>query len=226
MFLPTQLLSKNPRMRRVRSALGLACILASCALPPRVDDRTTPVGAYETFRGAIARGEYDREWSCLSDGMRKSLGIANRGQWEDARTVVLTKSHILVRGICLSDVAGEPKALPDGRVLLELDFPLGYEGRVVLRPGVRLRAWVADSPEPVVLEPLDKITLKWRKNDGVLVEVPEDAQRWIEPELARPIVRFEVVTEWFLDDFAAGDETPKSVSKALAEKAENKEPGP
>ena len=31
-------------------------------------------------------------------------------------------------------------------------FPFGYEGTVVMRSGVVLRAWTADSPEPVILQ--------------------------------------------------------------------------
>ncbi|NJN14309.1 MAG: hypothetical protein HC813_01260, partial [Planctomycetes bacterium] len=52
-----------------RSFVLLSCLLASfaaCALPPRIAERGDPLSAYRTFRGAIARGEIEREWACLS----------------------------------------------------------------------------------------------------------------------------------------------------------------
>jgi hypothetical protein len=89
-----------------------------------------------------------------------------------------------------------------------------------MRPGVVMRAWVADSPEPVILQPLPSISLHPIEQGGVAVAVPAQDMEWIAPELRRRIVRFEVVTEWFLDHFAAGDETPGSVREELKGKEE------
>ena len=160
-------------MPGVRSAALLACLLACCALPPRVDDRSTPKSAYETFRGAIARAEYGREWDCLSDEMRRALGLQHRGSWEDARAVVLDQSHILIKGICLSDVDGEPKTLRDGRVQLCLDFPFGYEGKVVMRRAIVLRAFAEGDTEPRVYEILPALKILWDKR-GLTIPVPDD----------------------------------------------------
>ena len=124
-----------------------------------MDDRTTPTGAYETFRGAIARAEFNREWDCISDPMRKRLGLRSRGDWKDARAVVLDQRHILVKGICRSSVEGEPEVLADGRVRLELDFPLGYEGAVWMRPVLMLRAFVAGETEPRIFVALPRLQL-------------------------------------------------------------------
>lgn len=211
-------------MPGVRSAAPLVCLLACCALPPRVDDRSTAKRAYETFRGAIARAEYAREWDCLSDTMRRALGLSHRGNWEDARAVVLDQSHILIRGICLSDVDGEPRTLPDGRVLLALDFPFGYEGKVVMRRAVVLRAFAEGDTEPRVYWILPDLRIVWDER-GLVIPVPEEL---LDPETLKwlreqgPLRRVEAAAEWFLDDFSAGDETPRTVREDLDSKG--KEP--
>ncbi|MHC4932124.1 MAG: hypothetical protein ACYTGV_08045 [Planctomycetota bacterium] len=125
----------------MRKGLLLACLVAACCgLPPRVDDRSTPVSAFETFRGAVARAEYDREWACLSDPLRERLGLQNSLDWKDARAFVLHQGHLAVKGIRCSEVEGAPVTLEDGRVRIELSLPLGYEARVWMRPILVLRA--------------------------------------------------------------------------------------
>jgi len=211
-------------MPGVRSASLLACLLACCALPPRVDDRSTPKRAYETFRGAIARAEYAREWDCLSDEMRRALGLRHRGNWEDARAVVLDQSHILINGICRSHVDGEPKTLPDGRVLLCLDFPFGYEGKVVMRRAVVLRVFAEGDTEPRIYQILPGLEVEWGER-GLTIPVPE---KFLDPEMLEwlrkqgPFRRVEAAAEWFLDSFQAGDETLRTVRKDLDSK--DKEP--
>lgn len=200
-------------MRRVRSLAAVApLLLACCSLPPRVDDRSTPTAGYETFRGAIARGEHGREWASLSDGLRAKLGLEHRGDWIDLRTVVLDQKHLLVRGICRSEVASDPEALPDGRVRLVLDFPFGYEGRVTLRRVVVMRAYVPEEPDPVVYQQLSALRLepdeKGRRIIIPLRDIDAEDLKYVFEELERGVARFEIAEEWLLDDFAAGGETP------------------
>ena len=56
----------------------MASLLAACSVPPRETDRSTPEGCFRTFRGAIARAEYEREYDCLSDHLKTQLGIATK----------------------------------------------------------------------------------------------------------------------------------------------------
>lgn len=207
-------------MPGVRSAALLACLLACCALPPRVEDRSTPKSAYETFRGAIARAEYAREWDCLSDEMRRALGLQHRGNWEDARAVVLDQSHILIKGICRSHVDGQSTTLPDGRVQLCLDFPFGYEGRVVMRRAVVLRAFAEGDKEPRVYQILPDLEIEWDER-GLFIPVPGELLdpamlTWLRKQ--GPFRRVEAAAEWFLDSFQAGDETPRTVREDLDRK--------
>lgn len=192
-------------------------LLACCALPPRVDDRSTPENAYATFRGAIARGEHEREWDCMSERLQGRLGLSSRSDWKDARTVALTQSHLLVKGICRSDVESATK-LPDGRVRLELSFPFGYKGRVTMWRAVVLRGFVEGAVEPELYDVLGRIRLV-KHDEGLLLVVPKDKLEWIDKEkLDQHFRRFEAAEVWFLDDFAAGDETPESVAGELKEK--------
>jgi hypothetical protein len=209
-------------MRPVRAVLGLCLLLLPCcSLPPRVDDRSTPVKAYETFRGALARGEHVREWDCLSRGLRQRLGMRSRADWNDARAVALDQSHLLVKGISRSGTEGEPRPLSDGRVELRIDFPFGYEGTVVMRRTILLRAYAEGETEPFLLEPLAVLRLEAQSEPpGVLVPLDRETMEWIGEELDRKVVRFEVVKEWQLDDFAAGDETPATVRDNVKKRSE------
>lgn len=200
----------------------LACLLAvGCQLPPRVDDRRSPEQAYRTFRGALARAEHDREWECLSDGLRSRLGIHSSGEWKDAREIVLHQRHLLVRGIERSEVEGETEALPDGRRLLSIGFPFGYEARVWMRPVPVLRAWFEGEEVPRVYEHLDRLSVALDTERGeLMIRVPPDILPYLREEIrpGRRFTRVEAAVEWFLDDFKAGDETPATVRKDLAEK--------
>ncbi|MHC4959815.1 MAG: hypothetical protein ACYTGN_15740 [Planctomycetota bacterium] len=205
-------------MRAVSATLCLV-LLPCCSLPPRVDDKSTPIGAYETFRGALARGEHVREWDCLSRGLRKRLGMRSRADWNDARAVALDQSHLLVKGISHSEAEGDPRTLDDGRVELKIDFPFGYEGTVVLRRTILLRAYAEGQAEPFLLEPLPELkVIALHDPAGVLVPLDPRTLEWIAEELDRKVVRFEVVKEWQLDDFAAGDETPATVRDNVEKK--------
>jgi len=208
-------------MRRVRKGLLLACVLAACCgLPPRVDDRSTPISAFETFRGAVARAEYDREWACLSDPLRERLGLQNSLDWKDARAFVLHQGHLAVKGIRCSDVDGAPAALEDGRVRIELSLPLGYEARVWMRPILVLRAQAEGEEAPAIYDFLDDLILETGP-DSITIRVPGELMREIESELSHPgrrFTRIEVAELWFLDGFETGEEDPDTVRQELEER--------
>jgi len=201
-------------MRAVRHfALLAVSLLAHCALPPRVDDRTTPKGAYETFRGAIARGEHEREFESLSDRLRRKLGVASRTEWQDARAVALTQGHVAISAIRRSTVEGEAQVLSDGRVRLTLRlryFLFSMEGRVWLRPIPVLRIYAEGEEHPEIHRHLEGMEVV-AGPDGLTLRVPADTVMDFEAALAqggRRIARFEARVEWFLDDYELGQETP------------------
>lgn len=208
-------------MRAVRHLAPLAVLLlAQCALPPRVDDRTTPKGAYETFRGAIARGEHEREFESLSDRLRRKLGVTSRAEWQDARAVALTQSHVAVRAIRRSTVESEPQVLEDGRVRLDLRLRyllFSMEGRVWLRPIPVLRIYAEGEQHPEIYRHLEGLEV-FAGPEGLSVRVPDDVVRDFEETLARDgrrIARFEARVEWFLDDYELGGETPAAGRKEI-----------
>ncbi len=199
-------------MPPVPSALWLLPFLAACALPPRVDDRSDPVSAYRTFRGALARGEIAREWDCLSDGLRDRLGFSSRAEWEEARQIVLGPRHLVVRGIRRSESRGDPLLLPDGRAQLDLRFPYGVEGRLVLRRVPLLRIFADGQSEPFLYEFLPALRILPAKA-GLTMPLPAE---WREELLAQigkglDVDRLEARAEWFLDDFAIGNDSPSTV---------------
>ncbi|MHC4818068.1 MAG: hypothetical protein ACYTF8_08435 [Planctomycetota bacterium] len=195
-------------------------VLTHCALPPRVDDRTSPKGAYETFRGAIARGEHEREFESLSDRLRLNLGVTSRTEWQDARAVALTQGHIAIRAIQRSSVEGEPQVLPDGRVRLDLRLRyslLSMPGRVWLKPIPVLRIYAEGEEHPEIHRHLAGLEVV-AGPDGLALRVPADVVRDFEEALAlqhRRIARFEARVEWFLDDYELGDETPTANRKEI-----------
>lgn len=208
-------------MRAVRHLAPLAVlVLAHCALPPRVNDRTTPKGAFETFRGAVARGEHEREFECLSDRLRRKLGVTSRTEWQDARAVALTQSHIAIRAIQRSSVEGEPQVLQDGRV--RLDLRLRYSlfsmaGRVWLRPVPVLRIYAEGEEHPEIHRHLSGLEVVAGPT-GLALRVPDEVLLDFEEALGRerrPIARFEARVEWFLDDYELGDDTPAANRKEI-----------
>jgi len=191
--------------------LGLLGVLGACAgLPPRFNDQTAPDQAYRTFRGALARAEYDREWECISDGLRRRMGLASRADWKDMR-VVLGQGHVAIYGIAHSEIEGEPEALSDGRVQFELDLPLAFQGRVVMKPVVVVKVYEEGVTEPAVyyqLPVLDAVVAP----TGVVIRLPDDLSQ----DVGR-VGRVIAEVEWFLDDFALGDESPVTVRRATEE---------
>lgn len=199
----------------------LLLLLAAAAcrgLPARTDDRTTPERSYETFRGALARDEWEREWDCLSDPLRRRLGLRDRGDWKDARVLVLTGRHTLVRGVVASEVSGASAPRPDGRVSLGLEFPLGYRGEVLMSRLVVLRIFVRGESRPRIYEQLERLDLKVEPDALRVALDPELVRDWREFGVLRPedqIERIEAGVEWFLDDFRAGEESPDTVREAV-----------
>ena len=209
-------------MRPVRAVLCAVVLAAAgcCSTPPRVDDRSTPIASYETFRGALARDEIERELGSLTDGLQERLGIRSRADWDDMRAVVLHGSHPLVKGIVCSDVVAERSTGPD-TAELDVDMPLGYSGRVRMRRMTLLRVWVLeeDESEPSAWIDLPLESIRGRPlEQGLLIETPPDVAELIYQQLREMgkgdrVVRIEAVQEWFLDDFEAGGQTPEEIQK-------------
>ncbi len=199
-------------MPPVKWALWVVPLLASCALPPRVEDRSDPVAAYRTFRGALARDEIAREWDCLSDGLRGRLGFASRAEWEEARRIVLGPRHAVIRGIRRSKERGEPHLLPDGRALLDLRFPFGIEGKLVLRRVFLLRVFADGQSEPFLYDFLPRLQLLPGKA-GLTIPLPAEWRDDVLSQIGkgRAVDRIEARGEWFLDDFSVGDDSPSTV---------------
>jgi len=210
------------RMRGVRRALCLPLLLAACAgLPARYDNRTTPAMAYRTYRGAVARAEYDREIECLSDDLRARLGVRSRADYKDFRAV-LGQRHRAIRGIVRSRIDGEPETLPDGRVRLAVRIPilfLSLDGSVWMRPVPVLRLHFEGEERPVYdhLPGLELVS----GPGGLGVRVPADLVEALEEQIRDGrLARFVAQIEWFLDEFAFGDETPSSVRADAAREQE------
>ena len=200
----------------MRALFLLLPALVGCALPPRVDDRSTPEQAYRTFRGAIARGEHEREWDVMSDPLRRSLGMKSLGEWKDARAVALKSSHRAIRGIVRSDVEGA-RPLPDGRVELDLRFPFGYRGKVRMRRIAVLRAFREGAEAPFLYDHLPSIDVEPTPR-GLEVRVPATVLEGLGALDLDGIVRFEALRIWFLDDFSIGDEDPGTVRKGIEDR--------
>ncbi len=198
-----------------RSAVTLVVLLAACSLPPRETDRSTPEGTFRTFRGAVARAEYEREWECISDQLRRSLGIENRLDWKDARAVVLTQDSLAIKGLKRAKITGEAEELPDGRIRLPVAvnaIVFSIKGTVTLRREVVLRAWLEGQEEPEIDDRLDNVTLVYAP-DGIGVRVPPELIDALESALppGTSFSRFEAAWIWFLDEFDFSGETEKSV---------------
>jgi hypothetical protein len=190
-----------------------------------VDDRTTPLRAYETFRGAMARGEHGREFECLSDDLRARLGVASRAEWQDARAVALTQGHVAIRAVTRSTIEGEPRRLGDGRTLLRLRLRylvFSMRGRVWLQPVPVLRIYAEGEPRPAIYRHLDGLAVV-ETPLGLAVQVPDEVLgdfREVFAREGRRVARFEARVEWFLDDYKLGDETPDSGRSEIARERE------
>lgn len=203
--------------------------LAACALPPRETDRNTPEGTFRTFRGAAARAEYEREWDCLSDKLRRSLGIESRADWKDARAVVLTQDHMAIRAMKRAKITGPAEELPDGRIRLPVAVNavvFNVRGSVTLRREAVLRGWIPGETEPVIDERLRSVHLMVAP-EGVGALVPAKQLEWLEEDFSTgtEFERVEAAWLWFLDSFEFGEQTsgnvtPESVHRDAQTRAE------
>jgi len=206
-------------------AAVLAFSAAACCAPPRIDDRSTPDKAYLTFRDAVSHDEFRREYACLSPGLRRSLSVRSPADWSDLRAIVLTSDHLVIRGIKSSDPEGEPRV--DGKgAELDLSFPFGIRGRVWLTQKVVVQVRYEGSDHPPIYGTLETLDLQFGRSEdeggrpviGVAVS-PRQLDAWreqhgIEIEEGRKVRAVEIRTEWFLDGFEIGGETPQSVSES------------
>jgi hypothetical protein len=210
-----------------RMTILLVAWLAACALPARETDRSTPVGAFRTFRGAIAREEYEREWGCLSNRLRANLGMSSRLDWKDARTVALNQDHKVVKGLSRAKISGPSKTLPDGRVRLPFTIQALFvrvSGTLTLRREVVLRAWVEGETEPLLSWRPPELQLEFC-DGGLGVALPEeDLSLLTDPDgdlkSGMKLVRFEAARIWFLDGFTVGEQDAEQVKAELASDGE------
>jgi hypothetical protein len=172
-----------------------------------VDDRTSPVAAYETFRGALARAEYDRAYATLSDPLRKKLGVRSRAEFKDG--MIVLGDDIAAKALARSKAKGPAQGLPDGRAMLPVRLRyllFGRDVRLWLRPVAVVRVFVDGQKEPVFYDHLAAFEL--REEGGVVgVRLDPRLRAALEAEVRTGRVRrFEAGIEWFLDDFEVGDE--------------------
>ncbi|MFI5402029.1 MAG: hypothetical protein ACHQ1G_03760 [Planctomycetota bacterium] len=183
-------------------------LLAACAMPPRVEDQSTPERSYETFRGAIARNEYDRAYGTLSDQLRAKFRLESRGQFTDAWIV---GAGVEVKAIRRSKAKGPAEPLKDGRALLRIRVRFlffGEDVRIWFRPVPVVRVYVKGKETADFYQHLDRLEIV--EKDGVLgVKLDPELIAALE-EGRGQMRRFEAGIEWFLDDFEVGKERERS----------------
>jgi hypothetical protein len=185
-------------------------LLAACALPPRVDGQSTPLEAYETFRGAMAREEYDRAYATLSDPLLRKYGIKNRPMFTDGMVI---GGEMAVKAIRRSKAKGPAERLPDGRALLRVRvryWVFGKDVRIWLRPVPVVRVYVEGRETPVLYDQPERFELV--QEGGVVgVELPPDLMEELSKQVkAKGARRFVAGIDWFLDDFEVGAEPQKA----------------
>jgi hypothetical protein len=194
----------------VRRTPWLAPVLfAACAMPPRVDDQSTPLHAYETFRGAMARDEYDRAYATLSDQLRGKYGLKSRATFTDG---MIIGGGVAVKAIRRSKAQGPVERLPDGRALLRVRLRylvFGKDVRIWLRPVPVVRAYVEGREAPFLYDQTDRFELG--EAGGIVgVRLSPDLRAELEKEVrAGRVRRFEAGIDWFLDDFEVGGTPPE-----------------
>jgi len=188
-------------VRRSRWLLPLC--LAACASPPYVDDQTTPVKAYETFRSALHRADHDRAYATLSDPLREKIGARSRPEFKDGM-IVIGQSNVAVKAIGASKALGAAELQPDGRALLRIRVRYLFFGRTIrlwLRPVAVVKVYEEGSEEPVFYRDLPRFTLV-REGGVVGVRLPPDLIALLDEELEGEVARrLEAGVEWFLDDW-------------------------
>jgi len=172
-------------------------LLAACRMPPEINDQSNPEDAYRTFRGAVARNNYQLEWKCLGDGFRKKWGLRSRSDWIDGRATIL-KDGIALKAIKKSTI-GSSKELTDGRWLLDVDLLLGFNAKIWMKPQVVLRIETDGDEEPIY-ELLDELETT-PAGDSLAIRVPD----WIIEEIqSERVISIMARIEWFIDEI----ETP------------------
>ncbi len=184
----------------------MAALLGACALPPRAEDASTPERAFETFRGALAREEFDRAYGLLSDGLRRKIGVESRAEFMDWGAVGGRKA---VGAIRRAKSKGPAEPLADGRALLRVRVSWLFFGREVRLLFTRIpvaRAYVEGSEGAVFYEHLEDLELV--QKDGLSgVRLPPEAQESLKEGVrGGRLSGFEARNEWFLDDYDMGDE--------------------
>ncbi len=182
-------------------------VVASCSMPPRVDDQSTPERAYETFRGAVARDEYDRAYATLSDQLRRKLGLRSRGDFTDAWVV---GGGMAVSAIRRFKATAPVEPLKDGRALLRIRarylLIFGKDVRLWLRPVPVVRVWAEGSESPVFYQHMGRLEVV-REGDLIGVRLDQALLEELEEGVQRGrIRRFEAGTLWFLDHVEVGEE--------------------
>jgi hypothetical protein len=180
-----------------------------------VDDRTTPVGSYETFRGALARSEHDRAYELFSDHLRRKLGIRSRAEFKDGM-ILIGESNVAVKALKRSKAKAPAEPQPDGRVLLPVRvryLVFGKDVRLWLRPVPVVRVYAEGVPEPVFYQHMPEFQLvvpEDARGGGVVgVRLPPEQIEALEAELLdKGARRLECGIEWFLDDFEVGGKAP------------------
>jgi len=194
-------------MRPVRRTLWLlAALLPACALPPRVEDASTPECAFQTFRGALAREEFDRAYGLLSDNLRRKLGVHSRAEFMDWGTVAGRK---IVRAMRRAKPLGAPEPLKGGGALLRVRVSwliFGRDVRVSLVPIPVARVYVEGSEAPAFYDHLGDLELAEREGVVGVRLLPGMEESLKEGVGGGKVRRFEAGIEWFLDDFEMGNE--------------------
>jgi hypothetical protein len=194
-------------MRPVTRALSvLLALLPACHLPPRTDDTSTPELAFQTFRGALAREEFDRAYGVLSDRLRQEIGVHSRAEFMDWGAVAGERA---VSAIRRAKAEGPAERLPDGRMLLNVRVRwlfFGKDVRLLFVPIPVVRAYVQGREEAAAYEHLEGLDLVY--GDGFVgVRVPPETGEYVKQGVKGGKVReFKAGIEWFLDEYDLGHE--------------------
>lgn len=171
-----------------------------------MDDASTPEHAFGTFRGALAREEFDRAYGLLSDRLRRKLGVRSRADFMDWGALDGRKAVSAMRRAKLK---GPPEMLEDGRALLRVRVSwliFGRTVRVWLARQPVARVFVDGSDSAAFYDHLDDLTIV--EADGVVGVrlTPDMRERLLEAVKSGRVSRLLYGMEWFLDDFDMGVE--------------------
>lgn len=171
-----------------------------------MEDASSPERAFETFRGALAREQFDRAYALLSDHLRRKIGVRSRAEFMDWGAVAGRKA---VSAIKRAKPKGPAERLGDGRALLRVRVSwlfFGRDVRIWLAPIPVARVFLEGSDSPAFYDHLDDLTIV--EGDGVVGVrlTPDMRERLLEAVRSGRVSRLAYGVEWFLDDFEMGDE--------------------